>query len=179
MGLLKPIRKGKWKAFGVDYRITNNHLHIYGTNHWAEWIVNFFALPVKTAIGKVHLGWWLFSLTIYSEIKSQLQPGFTFSGHSLGGPIVLYLVKAYHRKGLEASRGWTFGSPAVGDSEFSRTYPIPVVRHVTQRDLIPWVPMWLSHVGLKDYHKIPWTGFRDFFNNHQPAVYKRFTDIKL
>lgn len=177
MGLLKPIRKGKWKSFGVDYRITDQHCHIYGTNHNAEWAVNFFAFTVKTAIGKVHLGWYLFALTIYAELKNQ--DFTTMSGHSLGGPIALYLAKMFNLKGKEITRVTTFGCPRVGDSKFAKTYPIPVVRYVTQRDPVTWIPFWLSHVGLKEYHKMPWTGFKDFFWNHQPKTYQPFTDIKL
>jgi hypothetical protein len=163
--------------FGVDYRITGNHLHIYGTNNAVEWLVHLFAFPVKTAIGRVHLGWYLFTLSIYPELRYKEFD--TISGHSLGGPVAVYLGKMLEMKGHWINRIDTFGSPRVGSYHFCTFYPIPVHRHVASWDLIPLLPFWFSHVGVKKYHKIKWTGLKDLFWNHQPVTYQKFTSIKL
>jgi hypothetical protein len=82
-------------------------------------------------------------LAAMSAIIGALPPGFPalFSGHSAGGAIAEIACKYFCTNGPLASAGLiSFGAPRAGNGQFSAASAEPILRVITQNDLVPSLP---------------------------------------
>lgn len=176
--------------FGINYTVQSmdgvKHIHFLGTDHWGEWIINAWALPWKTSIGIVHLGWFLLTLSKYKTIRREIgELDYTLSGHSLGGALALLYAAIFKGIGRPPLSIHTFGSPRPGFRSFRRHLEgIYIVRHRYGRDwIVPSIPFFLwgyVHSGIKKIHKTDDKfRIRQIIDHHQPFYYGKITDIVL
>ncbi len=145
-------------AHGRGYKIAGLELHrewdgtrallgFGGSDSARDWARNLdttLAPWPGTGPGRVHLGWYQAALLVYRQCR-RLIKGATeieIGGHSFGGAFGILLGLALLEDGFPVTRVETFGSPRVGDLEFSRSYPIPVTRYICGRDPVPNLPWW-------------------------------------
>lgn len=101
----------------------------------------------KTASGKSHRGFSLAYESIQKKVEGALDkledasaaPQLFITGHSLGGAVATIAAKELEKKFLTAAC-YTYGSPRVGNAEWSDGVKTPVYRVVNCADCVPMVP---------------------------------------
>ncbi|MEK0085373.1 lipase family protein [Benzoatithermus flavus] len=62
------------------------------------------------------------------------------TGHSAGGALATLAARRLHAAGVPVRAAVVFSAPRVGDRNFAKTYPVPLVRIEHRHDLIPHLP---------------------------------------
>jgi triacylglycerol lipase len=143
-------------------------LSFRGSDDMGDWFNNIDMVQVAGPCkGKAHQGftrildqaWGVIEQTIGNWNNAALQQGQTaptlsFTGHSMGAAVATLAVERLHAKGQTIHSLYTFGSPRVGDSAFSKHFNQALksrtFRFVNGNDLItrmPPRPMDYNHVG--------------------------------
>jgi len=109
------------------------------------------AIPRGTAHRGFVSGWTAVSATILGRIRflKEKRPARTvwFTGHSLGAALAILAAAEYgNADGL-----YTYGSPPVGDAEFTATVTCPAFRFVHNNDAVAHAPLAYLHVGIEKY----------------------------
>lgn len=166
----EPLTQIERKFKFEDIRETNTQFFYFetleyflisfrGTKEIVDWATNLNAEMVqfKEGVGIVHAGFYK-AFTSVKPIIDTVVMGMNpdkpilICGHSLGGAIT-NLVAAYLRKlGHSKIMIYTFGSPLVGDTDFtyhySKVQEIISYRFVHNQDLVPMVPPPHSHLRI-------------------------------
>lgn len=119
-----------------------------GTSNVQDWLTNLDAWTVKRPefTGEVHQGFYDALMVVLDDIVHHLQSHkiLWITGHSLGGAL------ATLASGLFRGTLYTFGSPRVGNKEFSEV--VFGNRFTNNNDIVPRVPIGdYKHVGT-NYH---------------------------
>lgn len=108
--------------------------------------------------------------SLSSKIKSRLsdinctkESPLVVTGHSLGGALATLALYDLADSGYNVTKGYTFGSPRVGDDVFAEAFAealgsVPVFRVTNADDPVPLVPAHspFSHVGQEVYYPSRW-----------------------
>jgi hypothetical protein len=115
-----------------------------------------FAKVKYAGMGRVHRGF----AEAFDSVKPELSivkkdKPILITGHSLGGALATLTALHLKQSGYDVHSMYNFGSPRVGDNEFSRTYGqagIPSFRFVNSCDIVPNVPVFgYDHIKLPVY----------------------------
>jgi hypothetical protein len=131
-----------------------------GTQEIVDWATNLNAEMVKfeEGVGIVHAGFYKAFTSIVGIVDevvlgSKPDKPIIICGHSLGGAISNLVGGYLRKKGHSKVMIYTFGSPLVGDTDFtyhfSKVQPIISYRFVHNQDLVPMVPPPHSHLRIK------------------------------
>lgn len=149
-----------------------------------DWVTDALAIPVPGPAGLVHDGFNRALDTIWKDVTDTIASfqdkaqSIWFAGHSLGAALAT-LAAAYrviaHDRTINGI--YTYGSPRVGDRDFSRVYDQELAsrtfRFVNNNDLVARVPMrsrLFSHVGSLRYFDTDGVLYSD------PHWWNRFLD---
>jgi len=121
-------------------------------DQWKDFLTDLNAhQTASTSGGKVHSGFSSALQSVWNQMKPELDRLSSegrhvwFTGHSMGAALA---VLAAHQFGKRAGV-YTFGSPRIGDAEFSRKYAQPTYRVVNNTDFVTEVPppLLYHHIG--------------------------------
>src|SRR5205823_251793 len=105
-----------------------------GTRDPSDWAFNLNLAWIKEGRGSVHQGFALRAQQVANDVESRVRRlrdrGQTIwlTGHSLGGAIATLAALRLKKKGLAPARTVTFGAPMVGDSDFAKSFALPLIR---------------------------------------------------
>ena len=130
-----------------------------GTRENVDWLTNLDAEMVQFSegVGRVHAGFYRAFISvkaIVDKVVKDMNPDkpILICGHSLGGALSNLVAAYLRKKGHSKIMIYTFGSPLVGDSDFSyhfsKVEPIISYRFVHNQDLIPMIPPPHSHLRI-------------------------------
>ncbi|MBI3714447.1 MAG: lipase family protein [Betaproteobacteria bacterium] len=109
------------------------------------------AKPRGMAHGGFVDGWTAVSRTILGRIRDlkEKRPARSvwFTGHSLGAALAILAAAEYGA----ADGLYTYGSPPVGDAEFTAAVTSPAFRFVHNNDAVANAPLTYLHVGIEKY----------------------------
>lgn len=122
---------------GGSYRI----VVFRGSHDLRDWLTNFTVEPVVCSTGgKAHEGFLNALNSVWeklSELLGEDDSSIFFTGHSLGGALATLAAAMYEKR----CQLYTFGSPLVGDEEFSAALRNAAsYRIVNNRDIVTTVP---------------------------------------
>jgi hypothetical protein len=125
-----------------------------GTQESQDWLINLNTLPTRwLGGGRVHRGFKQAWENVWSTVEpylSTLKVPIFYTGHSLGAALATLAAAKRPPQAL-----YTFGTPRVGDAEFSKIFAnIKAYRVVNHRDLVATVPptaLGFCHVGELHY----------------------------
>jgi triacylglycerol lipase len=124
--------------------------------------------PAGTVRGRVHTGFLLALDVVWARLDAAIRAArdrnqsIWVTGHSLGAALATLAVARLRNAGVDVHGLYTFGSPAVGDAEFARTFDTAtrgrVFRYVNDLDIVthcppegvPRLPPY-QHVGADKY----------------------------
>lgn len=161
---------GMWQPQFLDEFRTNNFsgfvasdgeiifLAFRGTqNNWktlqgfvdstSQWLTNTNFRQVVQGNCRVHKGFNEELNSGFDRIKNLLKAHgiatkpLIITGHSAGGGLATLAGKKLFELGVTNSNVYTFSAPKVGDSNFVRSYPVPLVRVEAKNDLVPFFPL--------------------------------------
>lgn len=119
-----------------------------GTESLPDWACNFsYTHGEWYSEGKVHRGFLNSVDSIWENlwylIRCRRQKGqrVLLTGHSLGGALATLTAVRLTRSRVPVEAVYTFGSPRVGNSVFSRSYPLTHYRFEHGNDIVPWLPL--------------------------------------
>lgn len=101
-----------------------------GTTDAFDWIINLDCKLVEGSGGRVHAGFAHFLQCLWSPLLDGIerlrmgQRELIFVGHSRGGALATLATAALRRTCAESIQVFTFGSPRVGDEQFSINYEV-------------------------------------------------------
>ncbi len=129
----------------IDHETLTQVIAIRGTANVENAIVDIqYQLQADPHTGiYLHSGFLRATANLYEEIEPFLKKNYSVAttGHSLGGAIALILAMHLDKKGYSVKEVVTFGQPKVtnraGAAKFDH---LPVIRVVTELDLVPIVP---------------------------------------
>ncbi|MBI5863225.1 MAG: lipase family protein [Planctomycetes bacterium] len=152
----------------------------------ADWLTDIDARLVAGPGGKVHQGflgalfdvWWELRAAIDAQQDPAHPRTLWFTGHSLGAALAtLATAKLRIEEDKPVAGLYTFGSPRVGDSEFSGRFDVDfrarTFRFVNNRDVVTRIPPRLlgyRHVGVECYFD------GDGVFSQSPARWMRFLE---
>jgi len=134
----------------------------------------------NTTDGQVHLGF----LNAYEGVREAVQQAISrfpdkpayITGHSLGGALATVATRdlePYHR----VAACYTFGSPRVGNSDWSDGLKTPVYRVVNRADGVPLVPGSMLLIWILT--PLTWLPFTGWITNHGYVGYQHAGDLRL
>lgn len=110
---------------------------------------------------KIHNGFYKAFKCVEEEVRSSIVTLKDYSlyvtGHSLGGALALIATRALTSDNLSAC--YTYGSPKVGNEEFSDEIKSPIYRVVNAYDIVPVSPPTYIFELL---YLLPWERLREF-----------------
>lgn len=186
--------EGYWESLPGSHL----HIHIYGTNHWLDWVANFIAIPIipifnrkwpKTVL--THLGWYTLTKQVWpviSEIISETKPlKITLTGHSLGGgPCENLAIMITEELGIEVSLDLYGGVKGLlGGRRYFRKNGIGYWNMRLGWDIVPFLSPLAIAAGKYKHYDLPkdrkGTGklFGRIFWDHQPVTYQKYSVWKL
>jgi len=129
----------------IDHATQTQVVAIRGTANIENAIVDIqYQLQADPHTGiYLHTGFLQATANLYEEIEPLLQKNYSIAttGHSLGGAMALILAMNLDKNGYRVKKVVTFGQPKVtnraGAAKFDH---LPVIRVVTELDLVPIVP---------------------------------------
>lgn len=131
---------------GTRCVIAGHRVAFRGTSDERDLWLDLDAVRVAEGTGEVHRGFRRALDHVWEELADRLagRPAH-FTGHSLGAALAT-LAAARH---AETRSLFTFGSPRVGDRDFSASLRIPAYRVVNNTDFVPHLPppLGYAHVG--------------------------------
>lgn len=96
----------------------------------------------KQENGAIHSGFYAAYNSVAPQIEAELSKlkniPLYITGHSLGGALAIVATQALENDQLAAC--YTFGSPRVGNQQFSDTIKTPIYRLVNTADIVPRMP---------------------------------------
>jgi hypothetical protein len=135
---------GYWNTqTGAEFYVVSKdgdgYITFIGTNEQKEWKEpNFDWHMIKTPLGKVHQGFYIYYLSMKAEIGKYI-PAFSkiyIQGHSLGGACATIAAREYILFNPTVA---TFGQPRVGNSTFVKKLSF-IKRYRNNNDIVPHVP---------------------------------------
>jgi len=120
-----------------------------GTTDLGDWMTNLDVFKTRGRFGEVHSGFQDALNLVWDDILVVLEEygdgDLYITGHSLGGALATLALTELGRGTL-----YTFGSPRVGDEEFSNIFNhlYKTYRFVNNNDVVPRIPrMGYEHIG--------------------------------
>lgn len=158
----QPDDLKKFKTNNFSGYVASNHelvmLAFRGTqNNWksldgfvnstSQWLTNLNYRQVVSGNCRIHKGFNEELNSAFDDIQSLLKQHkvknktLIITGHSAGGGLATLAGKKIYEMGIAQSYVYTFSAPKVGDANFVRTYPVPLVRVEAKNDLVPLFPL--------------------------------------
>jgi len=140
------VLNGTLRFFIAENRHTRSTLiAVRGTDNLGNTITDLDAkliendhIPIRS-----HQGFTEAADAVYAAIAGRLNKSYFVStvGHSLGGAVAVLLSMYLDHEGFKIQRVTTFGQPKLSDRKASNRFAhLPILRLVTEKDIVPLVP---------------------------------------
>ena len=161
---------------GVFYQVDGSDITLMGSKVTRDWVRDFCAIPVRTRLGTLHLGFWEGMEELYAAVKGIKNP--RIRGHSLGGSHSRILAGQFIADGNIPAELVTFAAPRPGFEDFKALIDGADFPHRNYRfcnDPVPLVPVPVPLIAHWE-HTEPWIELRgagnlDWFEDHHIQNY--------
>lgn len=154
-------------------------IKIFGSNHWTDYLFNFFAWPRQTVLSssfKVHRVWWqmasAFSSYLREEFGDMSGMRIRIAAHSMGGPVALYL-RMFIIADIEVL---TVNAPKAGNRRFN-SFLKNIVKHTAYYDagdVVRFLPLFYSKYTNRREYGRTWPFWKA--HNNKPVWWASFPD---
>lgn len=131
---------------------TETILAFRGTVNLSGWVldIDIPLIETKEFPGKVHRGDYHAFQKLWPWIESKVkdEKNLILTGHSFGGALSI-LISSMLKNPVKV---FTFGSPKVGDKEFTKQYSQTHHRFVNKTDIVPFLPLPIPFLGYGYHH---------------------------
>lgn len=132
-----------------------------GTSEISDLLADLNIIPKRHGPGYVHNGFRHEARKIWDDVYNfslkHKNKTFILTGHSLGAAMSTYLAQELAWHGIKNIKLYTFGSPRVGDYDYTVSIDIPHWRFVNNNDSVARLP--LSSMGFWHHGKMMYIDF--------------------